>query len=225
MERIDTDTKAVDLFGAGKHGYTAGDPQAGVAATQLSAVAMNGIQEEILTVIETADLTPSSDTDQLCTAVGLLIRDWLPEYTGEFGKPRLFRSTSYGNQVDTWYGYEQIEGHLNQTSGNNLSSDIDVPNNTHFVGTARIVIVRTDDSTTEAGYVMAFHGKCISGTASIDHEDILYGDDGGLAISSVYMDFSSDIIKVKALLLALPAGKKYNMNVHWEWVSVTRYAP
>lgn len=226
MERIATSTRAVDLFGAGKDGYKNGDPQAGEAATELSADALNAIQEELAGIIETADLTLSAaDKTQLTQAVGLLIRGWLPEYTSEFGKPRLFRSTQYGNERDTWYAYEQVDGHLNQTSGNNLTSTIAVPSNTHFFGTARIVIARTDSSAAEAGYMMVFHGKNVAGTAAINHEDLLYGDDGGLAISSVYMDFSSDTIKVKALLGAVPGGKKYNMNVHWQFSTVTRYAP
>jgi hypothetical protein len=54
MQRIATDTKAADLFGAGKHGFTAGDPILGVLATNFSPAWANGLQEETARLIEWA---------------------------------------------------------------------------------------------------------------------------------------------------------------------------
>ena len=54
MQRIATSTKAVDLFGAGKHGFTDGNPGTGIPATQLEAAWVNSLQEEIAAVIENA---------------------------------------------------------------------------------------------------------------------------------------------------------------------------
>lgn len=56
MQRIDTTTKAVDLFGSGKHGFQDGNPALGVAATQLNAALFNNVQEEIARVVEAAGI-------------------------------------------------------------------------------------------------------------------------------------------------------------------------
>jgi len=52
MRRIDTATKAVDLFGPGKHGFKAGNVLAGEAPTKLAADWFNHVQEEIARLIE-----------------------------------------------------------------------------------------------------------------------------------------------------------------------------
>jgi hypothetical protein len=44
MQRINTLTKATDLFGAGKHGYKPGNPATNDPATTMSAEALNAIQ-------------------------------------------------------------------------------------------------------------------------------------------------------------------------------------
>lgn len=56
MKRIDTSTKAVDLFGAGKHGFKDGNKSLGIAATDLDASIFNNVQEEICRVIEAAGI-------------------------------------------------------------------------------------------------------------------------------------------------------------------------
>lgn len=52
MQRIDTASKAVDLFGFGKHGYKDGDRALGIAPTDFNAASFNAIQEEIANAIE-----------------------------------------------------------------------------------------------------------------------------------------------------------------------------
>lgn len=69
MQRINTDTKAENLYGAGKHGFRAGNPLTGVLATQLSAEWCNAIQEAICRVIEGAGLVIGGGDDQLLTAI------------------------------------------------------------------------------------------------------------------------------------------------------------
>ena len=73
MLRINTTNKAVDLFGAGKHGYQGGNPSTGQAATELSFDAMNALQEEIAAAIEGsgAALNPASN-GQLLAAIRAL---------------------------------------------------------------------------------------------------------------------------------------------------------
>lgn len=70
MRRIDTATKAVDLFGEGKHGFKNGDPALAILATKLNAEWFNAIQEELAGVIEAAGLAVSPGTyNQLLLAL------------------------------------------------------------------------------------------------------------------------------------------------------------
>lgn len=74
MDRINTSTKAVDLFGVGKHGFKDGDLAIGIAPTNFNAAWCNGTQEELLAVIEGAGLVPDSGTlNQLQQAILLMI--------------------------------------------------------------------------------------------------------------------------------------------------------
>lgn len=77
MHRIDTPTRQKDKFGAGKDGFTQGDPQIGTQATQISADFLDSIQEEIAFVIEDKDSGASLDkskNNQLITAIKNIIR-------------------------------------------------------------------------------------------------------------------------------------------------------
>lgn len=70
MKRIATATKAVDLFGAGKHGFKDGNKALGIAATQLDASIFNNIQEEIISIIEAAGIALNGAVyTQLLTAL------------------------------------------------------------------------------------------------------------------------------------------------------------
>lgn len=71
MKRIDTSTKSVDKFGAGKHGFTNGNPTGTpVPATQLDESWFDHVQEEIANLIENAGLTlDANDRTQLRQAV------------------------------------------------------------------------------------------------------------------------------------------------------------
>lgn len=73
MDRINTATKAVDLFGAGKHGFKDGNLATGVLPTDLEAGWFNGVQEELLSLIEAADLVPdSANRSQVLAAINIL---------------------------------------------------------------------------------------------------------------------------------------------------------
>lgn len=79
MQRINTINKATDLFGAGKHGYRAGNPAAGISATELSFDAMNAVQEEIAHVIEgSGSVLNAADNTQLYTRILAIINSSLP---------------------------------------------------------------------------------------------------------------------------------------------------
>ncbi|MGM7911246.1 hypothetical protein [Yersinia enterocolitica] len=70
MHRIDTPTAQVDKFGAGKNGFTRGNPQTGVPATALDDDYFDAIQEEIVGVVESSGLAlDKSNRTQLLTAL------------------------------------------------------------------------------------------------------------------------------------------------------------
>ncbi|MEN4547648.1 hypothetical protein [Pantoea agglomerans] len=70
MHRIDTSTAQVDKFGAGKNGFTGGNPQTGELPTALDADFFDSVQEEISGVIETAGIPlDRNKNDQLLAAV------------------------------------------------------------------------------------------------------------------------------------------------------------
>lgn len=75
MQRIDTTNKALNLFGAGKHGYKAGVPGTADRPTYMSDAAMNALQEEICNVVEYtgAALVPATNT-QLRSAILLMMK-------------------------------------------------------------------------------------------------------------------------------------------------------
>lgn len=74
MQRINTPSKAIDLFGPGKHGYQPGNPATGALATAMSPDACNALQEEIARAIEGAGiaLDPANNA-QLLSAIQSLI--------------------------------------------------------------------------------------------------------------------------------------------------------
>jgi hypothetical protein len=74
MHRIDTATKKVDLFGAGKHGYTNGNAGLGEAATDTSDAAFNALQEELASLIEAEGIALVKGTNtQLRSAILALL--------------------------------------------------------------------------------------------------------------------------------------------------------
>ncbi|MFV9668269.1 hypothetical protein ACNY68_04645 [Pantoea sp. KXB25] len=74
MHRIDTSTAQKDKFGAGKNGFTGGNPQTGELPTALDADFFDSVQEEIARVIESAGLSlDKSNNSQLLAAIKSLL--------------------------------------------------------------------------------------------------------------------------------------------------------
>lgn len=75
MQRIATSTKAVDLYGVGKHGFKDGNLTLGITPTDLEASWCNGVQEELVNLIEVAGLVASGATlNQIVQAIAILQR-------------------------------------------------------------------------------------------------------------------------------------------------------
>lgn len=83
MERINTANKAVDLFGAGKHGYKAGVPGTTNRPTYMAPEPLNALQEEVAGVVEAAGLalSPGNHT-QLVQALNLMFGSFLQAGAG-----------------------------------------------------------------------------------------------------------------------------------------------
>ncbi len=58
MHRIDTKTAQKDKFGAGKNGFTRGNPQTGTPATDLDDDYFDMLQEELCSVVEASGEPP-----------------------------------------------------------------------------------------------------------------------------------------------------------------------
>ncbi|ABP61250.1 hypothetical protein [Enterobacter sp. 638] len=73
MHRIDTSTAQKDKFGAGKNGFTRGNPQTGTPATDLDDDYFDMLQEELAAVVEaTGIVLDKTKHNQLLTALKAL---------------------------------------------------------------------------------------------------------------------------------------------------------
>lgn len=79
MQRVGSGRNpALDKFGTGKHGFTAGNPQAGVPATTPGAELFDSWQEEMCAVVEGAGIVlDSNKRNQMLTAIQTMLRDQL----------------------------------------------------------------------------------------------------------------------------------------------------
>ncbi|EEY5692208.1 TPA: hypothetical protein KNH22_001864 [Escherichia coli] len=74
MHRIDTKTAQKDKFGAGKNGFTRGNPQTGTPATDLDDDYFDMLQEELCSVVEASGASlEKTRHDQLLTALRALL--------------------------------------------------------------------------------------------------------------------------------------------------------
>ena len=74
MHRIDTKTAQKDKFGAGKNGFTRGNPQTGTPATDLDDEYFDMLQEELCSVVEASGASlEKARHDQLLTALRALL--------------------------------------------------------------------------------------------------------------------------------------------------------
>ncbi|EFB2247705.1 carbohydrate kinase [Escherichia coli] len=74
MHRIDTKTAQKDKFGAGKNGFTRGNPQTGTPATALDDDYFDMLQEELCSVVEASGASLEKGRhDQLLTALRALL--------------------------------------------------------------------------------------------------------------------------------------------------------
>lgn len=79
MHRVDTPSRQKDKFGAGRDGFTNGDPQTGTQATEVPASWLDAVQEELSGVIEMSGLSLNkSENNQLYQAIERLLDTVIP---------------------------------------------------------------------------------------------------------------------------------------------------
>lgn len=119
MHRIDTSTAQIDKFGAGKNGFTNGDPTTGRRSTDLNSDMWDAVQEEICTVIEESGLALNKEQhDQLYRAIVKLIAGQIPD--------ALLRKNNLSDVIDKAIALDNIGGvpKTRKINGYDLSKDI-----------------------------------------------------------------------------------------------------
>lgn len=221
MDRINTATKAVDLHGAGKHGFTGGNPNGSVPATKLSPAWCNAVQEALVRVIEEVGLTPDdADYDQFVQALYLAARDWRPGPTSESGAPRTW-VTQEGSYFESWLAGERTIADVNRVGGTTANLDFAVLNNGGFGGEVEAIIMRTDLPGRCGRLKYGFQGVRQAGTVTIGGGDILYENFDTLVIDSHSLIASGGSARLR--IIPSDNTKKYNIQTVWRVLHVDTY--
>lgn len=148
MDRIATSTKAVDLFGSGKHGFKNGDLGLGVAPTDFNAEWFNGVQEELLSVIEAAGTVPADGTrNQLLTSLAAALAS----------RPEMARSLAAN-------GYQKLPGGLLLQWGSYSAASWTFASRTFPIAFPTVCAsIQLGEVTTSAGHVCAAAGLTTTG--------------------------------------------------------------
>lgn len=125
MESIQSSNKVADMFGAGTHGFGPGAPGAGQVATYLTPDWCNGVQQEIINVIQAAGLTPDGgNLAQLLTALQALFGAGIRYYATGIALPTSDKGPIWHadfNSIMTWQVFNAngaaYEGYASQFVG------------------------------------------------------------------------------------------------------------
>lgn len=145
MHRIDTPTAQVDKFGAGKNGFTDGDPTTGRRSTDLNSDMWDAVQEEICTVIEKSGLALNKEQhDQLYRAIVKLIAGQIPD--------ALLRKNNLSDVMDKVIALDNIGGvpKTRKINGYDLSKDITL--NPKDVGSLPLILTPLNVDLNTLGY-------------------------------------------------------------------------
>jgi len=146
MHRIDTPTAQKDKFGAGKNGFTRGNPQTGTPATDLDDDYFDMLQEELAAVVEYTNVAlDKSKRNQLLTAIralltGLNLKSASQRDVGTGANQIPDMASFTGNKSAN--GWQKLPGGLILQWGNaaptsgstNIGFPIAFPQNPYFVG-------------------------------------------------------------------------------------------
>lgn len=161
MHRIDTKTAQKDKFGAGKNGFTRGNPQTGTPATDLDDDYFDMLQEELCSVVEASGASLEKGRhDQLLTALRALL----------LSRKNPFGDIKSDGTVKTALENLGLED-LAKTSANNtftgevkFTLSVSLPANTAYKGIGLQALF--DDKQKEDATLTALSGKDVAGLLS-----------------------------------------------------------
>lgn len=150
---IGTPTKVVDKFGVGRHGFTEGNPQVGLAATQLSSDWCDGVSEEINEAILAGEYgaLDNADRQQLAFAIDYQVTHRFPRLSAP---PSTWRGHSTAGPAASYLRYEESGYRVNSVN-NSVQSlvGMTLPTNSQASVIMRGSLVRSDS--------MTVYGNCI----------------------------------------------------------------
>lgn len=178
MERIATATKSVDLFGAGKHGFTDGNPPGGTPPTQFSALWCNAVQESIVLAMEDVGLTPGVSNYQLAQAMATYARHVRPRGISAGSNYTTVRSDTTNDIRDDWYEWKRLGGKLsaadNSTHSIVWTADSAEFDNSQFTIEAWASCVSTTDIDVYSNAHLRGSGKKVGGVATLQDFEVAY---------------------------------------------------
>ncbi|ENT2666467.1 hypothetical protein ACFEQS_004609, partial [Salmonella enterica] len=166
MHRIDTKTAQKDKFGAGKNGFTRGNPQTGTPATDLDDDYFDMLQEELCSVVEASGASLEKGRhDQLLTA----LRALLLSRNNPFGDIKsdgtvktALENLGLGDDARL-SGNLTVKGGVWDTAPGNTPERVWSPNNKPSLTTLGVL----DATTTQKGIVeLATNAEMATGTSS-----------------------------------------------------------
>jgi len=218
-DRIDTATKSADLFGAGKDGFTAGNPPT-VAATRVSAKFLNGLQEAIVRPIEAAGYTPDADDyNQFLYALVKLQQHFVPENGDDVGYWNTFRTHNQAGHDDDLvlagnYATEGIDG----TTVYLYSPALPVDG--VYTGSVRLVVTKVGDPTIYYTQTWEASYYANGGTASIIGSSTMYSADGTGGKVSPAMGVTGATARIAVTMAAEAGTVNYNFSASWNLTCV-----
>lgn len=213
---IDTATKKTDKFGAGIHGFTSGNPQAGIAPTQFSSDWADGVQQELNNAIadEGSNTYPLTNVDrhQLAKVMQLIGAQRRPR--PQFSGPFTFRAHSGNATSEAWYRWDLSGAGVGIASGGNWSGcGFTMPGNrVVFQVEFKTCVIETSSNTNRGTSWLYFAGHYQGGIFTPDEmvpikENIPLAD---LDITITPLNFN--ILGLAVSIPAVPAAKTYNIH-------------
>lgn len=224
MQRIATGTRKLDLFGAGKDGFTAGNPNSKIPATQLSAVFFNSVQEEIANAIEDAGFTLLvGDNTQLMQSVALggkYQHSWKPLPSLLVTQP--FEWTSEPTKVVAGSKVQMlVETYTHPQNSIAAIGDFNPANKTCGVMTFEVVISCTTGTPTAQSH-RTIEGKVWwqkSGTGVVTFEAVTETYNAGLLSATVSTPAGGSVVGVLVSIAANVVYTNFNLQAR-SWLNL-----
>lgn len=169
MHRIDTPTAQKDKFGAGKNGFTAGNPQTGTPATDLDNDYFDMLQEELAGVVEATGVDlDKSKHNQLLTALKALLLSRAHPFADIKADGAAAIAEALSNLGFGSFPQYQIFGdgqHIIQhgTGGSNSSGIVDIVFPKAYTTTNNLNVIATATAITPSNYIVTIGPITLTG--------------------------------------------------------------